>query len=114
MIKELPVFPQFTLSTAQGRVGTRKFVLSAEENLTAFLTRACASYWPGDANTVPVLIHVGPQSDPPRLNGGIGTSTSDTLGDLLVFGETLVVVQYQFLHLGRPLELPAFPKAQSS
>ena len=109
MIKELPVFPQFTLSSAQGRVGTRKFVLTAEENLSDFIGRACASNWPGDANTVPVLIHVGLQSDPPRISGGIGTSTSNTLGNLLVFGETLVVVQYQFLHLTDAWSA-AFPK----
>jgi hypothetical protein len=55
------------------------------------------------------MIQAGPHSDNPRMQGGIGMSTSDALGNLLVFGETLVVVQYQFLHLDDAWS-DAFPK----
>ena len=110
-VHELAVFPQYTLSSGQGRVGTRKWVLTGGEDVNAFVGRVCASHWPGDANTRPVMVQVGAVDEKLLIKDNTGGGPGSPLPQ---FKETLVVAQYQFLlfdtrwpqHITKPYHPP--------
>lgn len=115
MIQEIAVNPQMVLSSAQGYVGTRRWVLDPCDNLCDFLRLVGDSRWPDGrtknkgvflSNVVPISITVGPLDERATIieqgktkRKVTGREEDRTLGDLPVFSKTLVTAQYQFLHI---------------
>ena len=93
-IQELALFPRRSWSAAQGFVGTRKWVLTKDEDVDDFIGKLCdpeTGHWPGDPNSVPILIQEGALDDKIDIRGG------SPFGKLPRYNATLVVAQYQFL-----------------
>ena len=93
MINELEVFPQFTLSEAQGHVGVRRWTLDPCDDLAKFLRIVCKSHFPGYQDSIPVQIQTGGLWEGVVLTRE-HARTYETLGEPPKYGKTLVVAQY--------------------
>lgn len=103
MIREIHTFPQVVLSSGQGKVGFRRWILDPCEDLDDFLNKVCDSRfvkWTDnglgkgvvDYNTVPVQIQVGPLDEKMLVRNG-----GDVDDRLMQSNATLVTCQYQFM-----------------
>jgi hypothetical protein len=77
---------------AQGLVGTRKWVIRDPARVRRFVSRICRGHWPGNPNTVPIQVQVGPFDEKIKIAGG-----NVFRNTLPRYNATLVVAQYQLL-----------------
>lgn len=94
-LQELAVFPQGTLSTAQGLTGVRKWYLSGRANLQEHLQQICDSHWPGNADCRPSSIQWGAADDKVVVTGNVKNISAK----LARFDQYLIVAQYDLLHI---------------
>lgn len=95
-IKELGVFPQFTVSEGQGFVGTRQWSIDHGDDVETFVQLVCNSHWPNKPDVIPISVQCGkffedsnmrrPLADPNRY--------LSTMGELPQYGSYRVVAQY--------------------
>jgi hypothetical protein len=113
-LQGLNVFPQITLSVAQGQTGVRRWYLNCvkhQSTLKQTLRVVCASHWPGQPDCVPISVQAGSPDEKAIVQGNIGIHRLST--ELETFDTYLIVAQYQLLHISDPWPVtgkPAHPK----
>jgi hypothetical protein len=111
-LEYLAVFPQGTLSTAQGFTGTHHwYVRGPWSNVIKKIRVICDSHWPGMPDAVPVTVQWGPPDQQVRVAGNIALSELNK--KLPEFDQYQIVAQYQLLHISDPWPIsgkPGHPK----
>ena len=95
----LAVFPQGTLSTAQGFCGVRRWYLKGADRhgLRAVLKKVCDSHWPAEPDYLPIAVQWGAADDKVQISNPV--KLDDISNDLETYDHVLIVAQYQLLHI---------------